>query len=37
MARRNDILERREEILEWISENQPKAEIAKRLNVSQIL
>ena len=31
MARRNDILERKEEILQWISENQPKAEIAKRL------
>ena len=29
---RNDILERKEEILQWISENQPKAEIARRLN-----
>ena len=31
MARRNDILEHKEEILKWISENQPKAEIARRL------
>ena len=31
MAIRNDILERKEEILQWISENQPKAEIARRL------
>lgn len=28
---RTDILERKEEILLWISENQPKAEIARRL------
>lgn len=29
---RIDILERKEEILQWISEKQPNAEIARRLN-----
>lgn len=29
---RTDIIERKEEILQWISENQPNAEIARRLN-----
>lgn len=29
--RRTDILERREEILQWINENLSKAEIARRL------
>ena len=29
---RNDILERREEILLWISQNQPKAFICRQLN-----
>lgn len=28
---RNDILERKEEILEWIKEDLPNAEIARRL------
>ncbi len=29
---RDDILESKEDILEWINENQPKAEIARKLN-----
>ena len=29
---RNDILERKQEILEWISDNQPKAFICRELN-----
>lgn len=32
--KRTDILERKEEILQWISENLPKAEIMRRLNCS---
>ena len=32
MKQRTDILERKEEILLWISEHQPNAEIARRLN-----
>lgn len=32
MKQRTDILERKSEILTWISENQPNAEIARRLN-----
>lgn len=31
MRQRTDILERKSEILTWISENQPNAEIARRL------
>lgn len=32
--KRTDILERKEEILQWISENLPKAEMMRRLNCS---
>ena len=32
MKQRTDILERKQEILSWISENQPNIEIARRLN-----
>lgn len=32
MKQRTDILERKSEILIWISDNQPNAEIARRLN-----
>lgn len=32
MKKRTDILERKAEILEWIKENIPNAEIARRLN-----
>ena len=32
MRQRTDILERKDEILKWISENQSNAEIARRLN-----
>lgn len=31
MRQRTDILERKQEILLWISENQPNIEIARRL------